>query len=47
MHELLETAHHSGEQPWASMYVDGHGDHWRAAGDFVRINRDSWEAALL
>ncbi|MBP2216903.1 phosphotransferase [Arthrobacter sp. CAN_C5] len=31
MYELLEESHRTGFQPWASMYADGHGEHWRAA----------------
>ncbi len=46
MHELLKSSHETGFQPWADMYVNGHGQHWRAATDYVVGNRDAWKQAL-
>ena len=46
MHHLLRESHASGRQPWAAMFVDGHGEHWRAAEEYVRAHRDVWSAAL-
>lgn len=47
MHELLRTSHASGREPWATMYVEGHGDHWLRAAEYVREHRTVWEAALV
>lgn len=46
MHELLKSSHETGFQPWADMYVNGHGAHWGAAADYVIRNQDAWRQAL-
>ena len=46
MHNLLKSSHETGFQPWADMYVTGHGEHWRGAADYVRQNHAVWEQAL-
>ncbi len=46
MHDLLRTSHDAGEEPWASMFTAGHGDHWSAVDNYVRSHRDTWMAAL-
>ncbi|MBM7781854.1 phosphotransferase [Arthrobacter tumbae] len=46
MYDLLEESHRTGFQPWASMYVDGHGEHWRDASAYVQQNHAAWEQAL-
>lgn len=46
MHDLLKSSHETGFQPWADMYVDGHGAHWHAAADYVVRNQGSWRRAL-
>ena len=46
MHELLKSSYESGFQPWAEMYVSGHGEHWHAAADYVLRNQDAWKQAL-
>lgn len=46
MHELLKSSHETGTQPWAEMYVNGHGEHWRAAADYVIRHQDAWKHAL-
>ncbi|WP_120006099.1 phosphotransferase [Nesterenkonia muleiensis] len=46
MHELLRSSYESGREPWASMYINGHGDHWRAATDYVERHQDVWARAL-
>lgn len=43
---LLEGAHATGREPWASMYVSGHGDHWAAALRYVREHRAVWSRVL-
>lgn len=46
MYNLLKTSHETGFQPWADMYVEGHGEHWRAAAAYVLQNHAVWERAL-
>jgi Ser/Thr protein kinase RdoA (MazF antagonist) len=46
MHELLRTAYLDGHQPWATMYIAGHGAHWRAVTEYVAQHERVWEAAL-
>lgn len=43
---LLEGAHATGDEPWASMYANGHGDHWAKALAFVREHRALWARSL-
>ncbi|WP_347123841.1 phosphotransferase [Microbacterium sp. SY138] len=43
---LLEGAHATGHEPWASMYTDGHGDHWANALRYVRAHRAVWARSL-
>lgn len=46
MFNLLESASHTGFQPWADMYVNGHGEHWRGATAYVLQNQQAWKRAL-
>lgn len=46
MFNLLESSNETGFQPWADMYVDGHGEHWRAAAQYVARNQATWERTL-
>jgi Ser/Thr protein kinase RdoA (MazF antagonist) len=46
MFNLLKSSRETGLQPWADMYVHGHGEHWRAAGQYVVRNQAAWEQAL-
>lgn len=43
---LLEGGHVAGDEPWASMYMDGHGDHWAKALRYVRDHRAVWARSL-
>ncbi|MFF1539451.1 phosphotransferase [Microbacterium sp. NPDC058269] len=43
---LLEGAHATGDEPWASMYASGHGDHWAKALRYVREHRAVWVRSL-
>lgn len=47
MFDLLATAATTGEQPWARLFAEGHGDHWGPAADYVESHLDVWTAALL
>lgn len=46
MFNLLKSSNLTGFQPWADMYVNGHGEHWRAAAQYVRRNQATWEQTL-
>ena len=46
MFDLLRNANETGHQPWADMYVNGHGDFWRDAAEYVTRNQTVWERAL-
>jgi hypothetical protein len=37
----------TGSQPWASLYADGHADHWGPAADYLDRHRAVWHRALL
>lgn len=46
MYQLLSSSHDSGVEPWASMFNEGHGDHWRAVRDYTAEHCDVWARAL-
>ncbi|WP_446666191.1 phosphotransferase [Flexivirga sp. B27] len=46
MSELLRQSHESGREPWASMYVDGHGEHWSGTTAYIAEHGDVWRDAL-
>jgi Ser/Thr protein kinase RdoA (MazF antagonist) len=46
MHELLRSSSATGAAPWAEMYRSGHGEHWRAAAEYVAGNEGEWARAL-
>lgn len=46
MFNLLKSSNEAGFQPWADMYVNGHGEHWRAAAEYVLRNQVIWEQIL-
>jgi len=46
MHDLLRRSHRSRREPWASMYVDGHGEHWDRAAAFITEHEQTWRRAL-
>jgi hypothetical protein len=46
MSELLRSASSTGFQPWAQMFHDGHGSHWRAAARYVAEHEAGWTAAV-
>lgn len=41
MYELLRTSHETGDEPWASMFTAGHGDHWASADDYPYLRGHS------
>lgn len=46
MLELLRAAHRSGRQPWADMFVAGHGAHWAGTVEVVRAHQQQWRRVL-
>lgn len=46
MYNLLKSSNETGFQPWADMYVNGHGELWRAAAQYVSQNQAAWEQTL-
>ncbi|NMA76089.1 MAG: phosphotransferase [Actinomycetales bacterium] len=46
MHDLLRRSHAEGRDPWGSMFVQGHGAHWRGVADHVAAHREVWARAL-
>ena len=46
MFEMLRSSRESGFQPWADMFANGHGEHWRAAANYVAQNKAAWEQAI-
>jgi Ser/Thr protein kinase RdoA (MazF antagonist) len=46
MFELLRSSSETGAEPWATMYRTGHGEHWRAAADYVAAHQAEWALAL-
>lgn len=47
MLQLLAGSHEIGVEPWRTMYVEGHGEHWRAASEYARVHEALWARALL
>jgi len=46
MHTLLRRSHEQGEEPWASMYVEGHGEHWDQTAKYVAQHEQVWRSAV-
>jgi Ser/Thr protein kinase RdoA (MazF antagonist) len=47
MYDLLARGARTGQQPWARLYAEGHGDYWLAAADYIAAHLDTWAHALL
>jgi len=47
MYDLLHSASLTGEQPWARLYAEGHGEHWGPAAEYIEAHLEQWTAALL
>lgn len=47
MYDLLHSASLTGEQPWARLYDEGHGEHWGPATEYIEAHVEHWTAALL
>ncbi len=46
MHDVLRRCHDIGREPWGTMYVEGHGDHWAGTAKFIEDHEGHWHAAL-
>lgn len=46
MYDLLHNAHRDSFQPWAEMFLSGHGQHWQDATKFVRKHQLLWAISL-
>jgi Ser/Thr protein kinase RdoA (MazF antagonist) len=46
MADLLYRGSVSGEQPWARLWDEGHGEFWGAAAEYAAAHRDRWHTAL-
>jgi len=46
MHDLLRRSHESGHEPWASMFVQGHGEHWDATAEFIAQHEALWRQEI-
>ena len=42
MYEMLRDAHRDGVEPWGSMFLKGHGEHWRAVAEYVEHGKELW-----
>jgi Ser/Thr protein kinase RdoA (MazF antagonist) len=47
MFELLRRSSLTGDQPWARLYAEGHGDYWGLAADYADRHLGEWVRALL
>lgn len=46
MHGFLRRSHESGREPCASMYVQGHGDHWGGTTTFIARHEQLWRRRI-
>lgn len=46
MYELLLRGSQTGEQPWARLWNEGHGDYWGAAAAYIEEHLEAWRKAL-
>ncbi|QNE23037.1 phosphotransferase [Kribbella qitaiheensis] len=46
MYDLLRRGSQTGQEPWARLYAEGHGDHWGPTADYIKAHHKSWIAAL-
>lgn len=46
MFDLLYSSFQTGNEPWATMYQQGHGEHWAGVCKYVAEHQKVWEQAL-
>lgn len=42
MYRLLRTSSLTGQQPWARLYAEGHGNQWGPAADYIAAHLEDW-----
>ncbi|MFD9903172.1 phosphotransferase enzyme family protein [Streptomyces sp. NPDC059063] len=47
MHDFLRDQTALGNQPWATLWAEGHGDTWRNDTDYIERRAELWTRALL
>jgi Ser/Thr protein kinase RdoA (MazF antagonist) len=47
MYEVLLRGSDTGEQPWARLWNEGHGEYWGAAASYIKKHLEAWRRALL
>ncbi|MBO2457747.1 phosphotransferase enzyme family protein [Actinomadura violacea] len=47
MHDFLQAQAAAGNQPWKTLWRQGHGDTWRNNADYIEDRQELWERALL
>jgi len=47
MYTLLRSSSLTGQQPWARLWAEGHGNHWGPAADYIAAHIEHWKSALL
>jgi Ser/Thr protein kinase RdoA (MazF antagonist) len=47
MYHLLHDGAATGEQPWARLYAESHGDYWGPAAEYIDRHLGDWARALL
>ncbi|MEU5418137.1 phosphotransferase enzyme family protein [Streptomyces sp. NPDC020667] len=47
MHDFLRDETARGNQPWATLWAEGHGDIWRSDAEYIEQREDRWTHALL
>ncbi len=46
MYDLLRRASATGEQPWARLYSEGHGEYWGQSASYIETHQSDWAARL-
>ncbi|MEU5050183.1 phosphotransferase [Streptomyces sp. NPDC021096] len=47
MHDFLRDRAAQGDQPWATLWAEGHGDIWRSDAEYIEQREELWARALL
>lgn len=46
MHSLLQRSNQASCEPWSSMYVQGHGEHWDRTAEYVAAHERLWQRVI-
>ena len=46
MYELLRASHHAVREPWGTMFVEGHGNHWLGSTRLIEEHQRVWASAV-